>query len=105
MSDKLKIMQQPVVRKPMLDAGSPWDDSGKVFYKVVTCGVQIYYIEVTACRGSLSAVIERLMSDFQLDASRYCRSCDEPFVAEISVVSRLDVPEAYGQFIFVSRMH
>jgi len=106
MSDKLKIMQEPVVRQPTLglDEGVNHDEGEQLFYKVETCSMHTYYIRVAACSGSLLAAIKRLMSDFAFDASRYCRHCDSPVVQQITLVSGYDVPVAGDEFVLVSRL-
>ena len=104
MSDKLKIMQEPVVSLPMLNSSINQDGGDELWYKVETCSAHTYYVEVIAWQGSLFEVLSRLKSDFNVDASGYCATCEAPFVQNIAVVPASDVPAEGGRLVFVSRL-
>jgi hypothetical protein len=105
MSDKLKIMQEPVVRQPMLYVGVHQPREETLFYKFVGCNVSSYYIEVAARHGSLLEAIERMRMDFDFDVGAYCRGCDCPRIVRIEQVDDHDLPAANpDRLTFVSRL-
>ena len=105
MSNKLKIMQEPLVRQPMPNESVNQPEAEGLFYKVETCSMHTYYIEVIEWQGSLFEAIQRLLSDFNVDASRYCDDCKSPAIQKIAVVSSREVPVAdAAKLVFVSRL-
>jgi hypothetical protein len=107
MSDKLKIMQEPVAAKSTRPVSHWRGQRNSVWYKVCTCSVPVYYIEEHACLGSLRAVLTRLEQEFAVDAFGYCGGCKAPSIQEISVVARSSVPAESDarRLVFVSRLN
>jgi hypothetical protein len=73
-----------------------------IFYLFSTCSVVDYYIESPSC-GGLNYAMNRLKSEFGVDANKHCSGCNCPKVVEIKVVPEENIPEADGVMIFVAR--
>jgi hypothetical protein len=105
MSDKLKIMQALSVPARLFPIALTVLVAERIFYKFEVCSGRQYFIEVNASYACLSAAMERLRSEFAVDAFGYCENCSRPHVQKISVISALELPQPGDALVFISFMN